>query len=614
MCGICGYYSTNNCFSHDDLIKATQSLAHRGPDAEGIFQDKIVGFGHRRLSIIDLSSAANQPMHSHCGRYVMVYNGEVYNFKEIAKELNITQKTSSDTEIILEAFAKWGTGCVHHFNGMFAFAIYDKQKKKLFLFRDRMGIKPLYYFYDGKNFAFASELKALTKISSIHSNLSINKTLISTFLYIGYIPEPYSIYNNIYKLPAGTILAIDTSGLNISPYWTLKEQIEENVIENFAAAKEKFKELITSSVQYRLISDVPYGIFLSGGVDSSLITAVARQLAPKNVKTFSIGFKEEKYNEAPHARAVAEYLKTDHHEFIVSHRDAIPIIEELLSIYDEPYADSSSIPTLLISKLARQHVKMVLSGDGGDELFFGYGSYKWAERLSNPTIHFFRKPISFVLSHLSAREKRAGNVFSYSKDERIKSHIFSQEQYCFSETELTSLLHDSCNFPFAVEEKYESLPRKLSPAEEQAFFDLHYYLRDELLVKVDRATMHFGLEDRLPYLDYRIIKFALNLSPNLKIKNGIQKFLLKETLYDYIPKKYFDRPKWGFAIPIRIWLRNELKYLLEEYLSEKVIREAGIVKFEVVKKIKKEFINGNDFLFQRLWLLIVLHKFLKEKK
>lgn len=614
MCGICGYYSTSNFFSPDDLRQMTGMLSHRGPDAEGYFHDETVGLGHRRLSIIDLSASANQPMHSHSGRYVIAYNGEVYNFMEIKKTLqqedsSIRFHTSSDTEIILEAFAKWGIDCVHRFNGMFAFSIYDKKEKKLFLFRDRMGVKPLYYFYDGKNFTFASELKSLTKISPIHSSLAINQSLISTFLYIGYIPEPYSIYNNIYKLPAGTILSIDSSGFNIVPYWTLKKQIEERVIDDFAEAKEQFKKLITSSIQYRLRSDVPYGIFLSGGIDSSLIAAIAQKCAPEKIKTFSIGFKETKYNEAPHAASVAKYLNTDHYQFIVSNKDAIPLIEEILNIYDEPFADSSSIPILLLSKLARQHVKMVLSGDGADELFLGYGSYKWAERLSNPLINFFRFPISHALSVLTERERRASYLFSYPNPERIKSHIFSQEQYYFSEREIENMLQDSFKGPVIIEEKYLSLARKLSPAEEQAFFDLHYYLQDDLLVKVDRATMHSGLEARLPYLDYRVVNFALNLSHRLKIKGGTQKYLLKETLYDFVPEKYFERPKRGFAIPMSIWMKNELKYLLDEYLSEEIINHTGILIPETVKKIKNDFLGGNHFLYQRLWLLILLHKF-----
>lgn len=611
MCGICGYYSLSGSFSHKDLKQMTGILEHRGPDAEGIYNNNVVGLGHRRLSIIDLSENANQPMHSHNNRYVICYNGEIYNFKKISNELNILPRTSSDTEVLLETFAKLGVESIHRFNGMFAAAIYDKKEEKLFLFRDRMGIKPIYYFYDGKNFAFASELKSLTSVKSIQNQLTINKSAISTFLYLGYIPEPHSIYQNIYKMPAGSFLVVERNKITISQYWNLEEQVEQNTAKNFLQVKTKFKELITDSVRLRLISDVPYGVFLSGGTDSSLVAAIARQLASQKIKTFTIGFKEEKYNEAPHAKSIAKFLDTEHYEFILSHSDIIPLLEEIHSTYDEPFADSSAIPTMLISKLARKHVKMALCGDGGDELFLGYGSYQWAKRLSNPVISLFRKQIASALWLMSEREKRAAYLFSYPDKQKIKSHIASQEQYCFSEKEIDLLLSDDFKCPVVIYENFSLLKRNLHPEEAQAFFDLKYYLKDDLLVKVDRASMKYGLEVRIPLLDYRIVNFALNLSINLKIHRQIQKYLLKETLYDFIPKKYFNRPKWGFSVPLRLWLRNELKHLLEEYLSEKIINEVGIVKFNKVKELKKNFSNGHNFLFQRIWVLIILHRFFK---
>ena len=625
MCGIAGYYSSENRFSRDDIVSMTSCLAHRGPDAEGYFQDGAVGLGHKRLRIIDLSDAANQPMFSHNNRYVIVYNGEVYNYKEISKELNRQWKTHSDSEVILEAYSEWGVNFVNKLNGMFAIAIYDKQEKILFLCRDRLGIKPLFYYRDGENFAFASELKSLLKSEHINKNKALNKRAISTFLHLGYIPEPMTIYKNIYKFPSGHYAIIgarhvETPNLDVSidisikKYWNAEDNIKPGLICNFEEAKTKLNELLISSVSYQLVSDVPYGVFLSGGTDSSMVTAIAQKITGKPVKTFSIGFKESKYNEAPYSKAIADYLGTDHHEFIVSYKDAIPLIEEMTDVYDEPYADSSAIPTMLVSELAKKYVTVVLSGDGGDELFFGYGAYRWANRLSNPLIRLFRKPIGFALSQLSNRYKRAAYLFRYSGKEKIKSHIFSQEEYLFTENELNNLLTEDYNISVLPEEKQDKIQRNLSPVEEQALFDLNYYLKDDLLVKIDRASMKYSLETRVPLLDHRIVEFCLNLSPELKQKGNIQKFLLKEVLYDYIPKKYLMRPKWGFAIPLNKWLRNELSYLIDDYLSEPVINKYAIVKYPAVKKLKDNFFNGQDYLYNRLWVLVVMHKLVTSKK
>ncbi|MGD0711605.1 MAG: asparagine synthase (glutamine-hydrolyzing), partial [Bacteroidales bacterium] len=405
MCGICGYYSTNNKFSEEDLIKMSSAIAHRGPDAEGFFHSEIAGLGHRRLSIIDLSVSANQPMHSHNNRYVMVFNGEVYNFKEIENDLRKTihdlrLKTSSDSEVILEAFALWGPEFVNRLNGMFAIAIYDKEEKTFYFFRDRIGIKPLYYYRDGQNFAFASELKALKKIGFVNNNISVNYLAINEYLHLGYIPEPHSIYDKIYKFPSGSWAKLNSKGFEIKKYWNIDDKISDKLITDENEAKEKLKELLISSVKYRMISDVPFGTFLSGGIDSSLVTAIAQSLSTEPVKTFNIRFEDSKYDESPFARAVSEYLGTSHHEYTVTEKDGIELIPELMNIYDEPFADSSAIPTLLVSKMAKQHVSMTLSGDGGDELFMGYGAYNWAERLNKPFIKNFRAPIKGTLSLL----------------------------------------------------------------------------------------------------------------------------------------------------------------------------------------------------------------------
>ncbi|MDD4215122.1 MAG: asparagine synthase (glutamine-hydrolyzing) [Bacteroidales bacterium] len=616
MCGIAGFYSEQNIFSNEDLVKMTQRLQHRGPDASGHFFDGYIGLGHRRLSIIDLSEAANQPMLSHDNNFVIAYNGETYNFREIREEIlkqrTIKFQTSSDTEVILEDFALWGVSFVNKLNGMFAIAIFNKAEKKLYLFRDRIGIKPLYYFFDGHNFAFASEIKSLLTSPFIKKSVKINRSSINEFLYLGYIPEPHTIYDKIYKFPSASHAVVNSEGIFISSYWNIEEKIEGDLFSDETQAKNKLKTLLENSVKYRLISDVPFGTFLSGGVDSSLVTAIAQSVSSKPVNTFSIRFEDSKYNESAYAQKVADYLGTRHHEFKVTEKDAIALIPELIDVYDEPFSDSSAIPTMLVSKLARKYVTMTLSGDGGDELFMGYGAYNWARRMQNPFYRAFHKPIYFSLSMLGDRYRRAAHIFDYPGYSKIKSHIFSQEQYLFKCNEIFKLLHPDFRQEILLSEDLKST--SISASEAQALFDLKYYLKDDLLVKVDRASMKYSLETRVPLLDYRIVEFAFNLSEKLKIKGTTQKYLLKEVLYDYIPRQYFDRPKWGFAIPLKKWLKNELKYLIDEHLSESIIKKHNICNFRKVEELKDCFLNkGYDYIYNRLWLLIVLHRFFDRK-
>ncbi|MBP7462797.1 MAG: asparagine synthase (glutamine-hydrolyzing) [Bacteroidales bacterium] len=616
MCGITGFYTLTNQFvSRDELDKMTLALKHRGPDASGMYYTPGIGLGHRRLSIIDLSSDANQPMESHSMRYICVYNGEVYNFKTIARELNIDFKTSCDTEVIIEAFAEWGVTFVNKLNGMFAIAIFDKQEHKLYLFRDRIGVKPIYYYWDGKNFAFASELKSLLQIRHIRDQRQIDQQSICDYLHLGYIPEPNSIYKNVYKFPAGNFGIVSSTGLRIESYWLIEGAIRRKLIDDEQECKEKLKELIESSVSMRLISDVPFGTFLSGGVDSSLVTAVASKYVTKPLNTFSIGFFETKYNESSYARRVAEHLNTNHHEMILTELDAQHMMVDMLNYYDEPFADSSAIPTMLVSKFARDHVTMVLSGDGGDELFHGYGAYKWARRLSFVPSRTMRRMVGFLLANSGQnRYRRAAHLFQYQERKHLKSHIFSQEQYLFSLSEVNKLMLNNVYIDTTVDQDYSYFVRKLTPEEDQAVFDLKYYLKDDLLVKVDRASMKYGLETRVPLLDYRIIEFALNISPKLKIQGGIQKYLLKEVLYDYLPREFFDRPKWGFSIPLSTWLNRDMSYLIDDHLNEWMIRKHKIVNFEETSRLIKSFRDGTDYLYNRIWLLIILHRFMENDK
>ena len=614
MCGISGFYSNNKLYSEGDLTQMTTVMAHRGPDAAGFYLNEAhsCGLGHRRLSIIDLSSAANQPMFSQSGRYVMVFNGEVYNFQEIQNALNIKPRTHSDTEIILEAFEKKGVEFVHYLNGMFAIAIYDIVEHVMYLFRDRMGVKPIYYYNENGNFAFGSEIKALTALNPLHNKLHVYQPAVRTFLYAGYIPEPHTIYQEIKRIPAGSYAVVKNNETVITSYWKPEEKLKPEITSDFNTAKTQLKELLTSSVKYRMISDVPFGTFLSGGIDSSAVTAVAQSISAKPVKTFSIGFKEAKFNESEYARKVSEYLGTQHHEFIVTENDALELMDKMMTAYDEPYADSSAIPTMLVSKLARKHVTMTLTGDGGDELFMGYGAYDWAKRLSNPLVQLMRKPIAAALAQAGSRYKRGAGVFNYRNNKHLKSHIFSQEQYFFSEDEVDEIVKADYNAELLFNEDFGKLNRSLSAAEEQALFDMKYYLKDDLEVKVDIATMQFSLEARSPFLDYRIVEFALNLSENLKKKNDVSKYLLKEVLYDYVPRQFFERPKWGFSIPLSKWLKTDLHYLIDTYLSAELVLKCGVVKPEKVKLLLARFEAGEDFLYNRIWALILLHKWMNE--
>jgi asparagine synthase (glutamine-hydrolysing) len=616
MCGIAGYYCKSNILDRADLVRMGNALMHRGPDAEGYFVHEKTGLAHRRLSIIDLSAAANQPMHSHDGRYVIVYNGEVYNFPAIREELEAMGvkdfRTRSDTEVVLEAFSTWGVDFAAKLNGMFAIAVYDKECRKLYLFRDHTGIKPLYVFYDGKDLAFASEIKALLAVPALQSRITHHTQAFSSYLHLGYIPEPETAYTHITKFPSGSYATYDGDVYSIMPYWEPETLINARTISNEEEASIQLKELLVSSVQMRMISDVPFGSFLSGGIDSSLVTAIAQNLSYDKLQTFSIGFKEQTHDESPFARAVADYLGTDHHELIVSVHDVMELLPEMLDLYDEPYADSSALPTMLLSKFAKQHVSMTLSGDGGDELFMGYGSYRWARRFSQKKWKSLGSLASVFFRLGGNRYRRIAEMLQY-KSGSLRSHIFSQEQYLFSAEEIRKMMQVPSDFNGIDFGDYAFL-RSLNSQEEQSFFDLKHYLKDDLLVKVDRASMRYSLETRLPLLDNRIIEFAWNLDPLLRLGENTTKYLLKKVLYSYLPASFFGRPKMGFAIPLNQWMKGPLRHLADEFLSPEMIAKHQIVKPEMVSALRKRFVkDANNYLYNRLWALIVLHRWLERK-
>ncbi len=619
MCGIVGAFSVNNKVSDINIKELTNTLLHRGPDAEGFFMsnNNLCALGHRRLSILDLSEAANQPMTSSCGNYTIVYNGEVYNFQDIKKEIlqfkNISFKTSCDTEVLVEAFALWGKAFVYKLNGMFSIAVYDKRHQVLWLFRDRLGIKPLYYFWNHKFFVFASELKALKKIVPYFGKFTFNIEAFNHFLRFGYVREPLTIFNEVKKFKSAHYAAINLHGINETCYWNIEKKVAKNYVVDKTQAKQKLKNIIESSVKMRMISDVPFGTLLSGGVDSSLVTAIAQKNSNKCINTFSIAFKESKFNEAKYAQKVAKALKTNHNEFTVSIDDAKQTFEHLTSTYDEPFADSSAIPTMLVSKLARTKVKMTLSGDGGDEQFFGYGMYNWANRLKNPFLHSFRKPLKTILSQSKKnRNKRVAQMFNYKENNELKDHIFSVEQYFFSDKDLHSILRPQLYRKIKAQ-RYKT-DRTLTYKEEQALYDIDNYLKDDLLVKVDRASMNFSLENRVPLLDHRVIEFSLNVHPKLKFQKKESKYLLKQVLYEYLPPSLFDRPKWGFALPIELWLSTDFKYILDKYVNPHILDKYHMFVDEEILKIKSKYLSGESYLFNKLWQVIILHQWFEQNE
>jgi asparagine synthase (glutamine-hydrolysing) len=585
-------------------------MYHRGPNHTGYFTDEYVALAHNRLSILDLSEKAHQPMLSDCNRYVIIYNGEVFNFRELAKKYTLNLKSRSDTEVILKLFIINGMDFVQELNGMFAFAIYDREKMELFLYRDRLGIKPLYYTQNQDSFIFGSELKAIVALPEVSRTLEINHDAVSRYFHLGYIPSPITIYQNVYKLEPGSMLKVSLDNVQQRKWWGIdKHKLTEWTINDEQQAIHDLDELLTDAVKLRLISDVPIGTLLSGGVDSSLVSAIAAKHTTETLNTFCIRFEYGKYNESEWAKRIARHIGANHHELTVSAREAMDYLPLMIKHYDEPFGDTSAIPTMLVSKMASESVTVTLSGDGGDELFHGYGAHLWAERMSKPYINSFKGVIGTVLNLGDSRMQRASWMFQPNPN--MQAHIFSQEQYLFSDSELDNLLNFELSAPWTP--RIPPSLRKLSSAEIQAIYDMQYYLPDDLLTKVDRASMLFSLENRVPLLDYRVVEWSLNLNPKLKIKEERGKYLLRQLLSKYVPTNLFDRPKQGFAVPLKEWMRDDLKQTFLEYLNPDILTKYGFVNVETVEKLKTRFYDKKvDYLYNRLWLVAAFHMWLEQ--
>lgn len=640
MCGIVGFISHKHFASYKNrLAQAASSLSHRGPDDSGIFFDETCGLGlaHRRLSVIDLSQAGHQPMPSEDGQVHIDYNGEVYNFREIRdtlEKLGHRFQSATDTEVILKAYLQWGVDCVQKFVGMFALALWDKRTRHLILVRDRLGIKPLYYYFDGDTFLFASELKAIMAFE--HFKREITPDAVLLFLHYQYIPAPRTVFRNTYKLLPGHFLIFDGRDISIRSYWNLPAA-EKTAVSSVSEHEElqRLDVLLTKAVSDRLISDVPLGALLSGGIDSSLVTAIMQKVSAKPVKTFTIGFREACYNEAPHAARIAEYLGTDHTELYVSPGEALNLIPRLSEIYDEPFADASAIPTFLVSQLARSHVTVALSGDGGDEQFCGYVRY-WttqamgkffglgggvkkicATLLEKIPQHQLEKcylrvkdmlPQYLQVTNFSDKWQKLQKLMRHSQDiqelYRMTICLWDKEEL----GQVVSHKSQGANDNFLPLSLYESIfaeTEGLSLLSRFMRVDQKTYLPDALLTKVDRASMAVGLELRVPLLDHRVVEYTSRLPDHLKYRNGAGKYLLKKLLARYMPDALFERPKMGFGVPIDQWFRGELKPMLLDYLSSERLNAEGLFDARAVDEKISEHLSGKVNHHYRLWALLM---------
>lgn len=639
MCGICGFVHPVAGVGGQQLEAAVTSmadtLARRGPDAHGAWVDAEAGvaMGHRRLSIIDLSEAGNQPMASSCGRYRLSYNGEIYNAPELRIELEAQGRTfrgHSDTEVLLEASAQWGVeAAAGRFIGMFAFALWDRQTRKLWLVRDRLGIKPLYWAFQGDLFLFGSELKALRAHPGWTPRL--NRGAVAAFMRHGYIPAPHTIYQDVHKLEPGTCLCFDRGQIISAPFWSLPNVIAEareaplNL--SPADALEELERLLTNAVSRRMVADVPLGAFLSGGIDSTTVTALMQANSGSPIRTFSIGFEEQAYDESGYAAAVAKHLGTEHTELRVSPSQARDVIPRLPEIYDEPFGDSSQIPTTLLSELTRKHVTVALSGDGGDEVFAGYPRYL----LARP----FAKLNQLVPSPLRRAFASALTAASPSQWDRFFGVLPQRATPRKAGIRLHKLAHMLTS---GQAQAYRLLvshwddPKGLVPCAQEAVseawtgglsgqctdnvqftqaLDLLTYLPDDILTKVDRASMAASLEVRVPILDHRVVEWAMRLPLRLRLRDGAGKWLLRQLAYRHVPAKLLDRPKMGFGVPIDSWLRGPLRDWAEDLLSERSLAQGELLNPAPIREMWSAHLTGDADWHGQLWNVLQLQAWRK---
>jgi len=629
MCGISGFVDFNYNSSVANIQAMTDALIVRGPDSSGVYFDESpyaqVGLGHRRLSILDLSELGHQPMifeHLH-----ITFNGEVYNFEEIKLELvaiGYRFISHSDTEVILKAFHAWSVSCVEKFRGMFAFVIYDTAQHKLFMFRDRAGVKPFYYYVKDGLFLFASELKAFHKHSGFLKK--INQTVIPTYMQFGYIPAPYSIFQDTYKLKAGHYISYDLASntFDIQAYWDINSfyHADKNLSSEVEILQD-LETLLTDAFQLRMVADVPVGVFLSGGIDSSVVTALLQKGSGTPLKTFTIGFDEPGYNEAEQAKEIAQHLKTEHTEYYCSKADALAVIPDLPIIYDEPFGDSSAIATILVSKLAKEQVAVVLSGDGGDEIFCGYSKYfalhkamhllkpglkKWlilkaVNILSENGVNWLNNRLPARFRQTNIRDKL--QKFKRALNANSCADMFIQASSYIDPSRIKGYLHD----------EFESLPKtgftrfselqNNAPLEQMMAVDYQTFMVDDVLTKVDRATMSVSIEGREPLLDHKISEYMARVPISMKYQQATGKYLLRKVLYKYVPEHFYTKPKSGFQVPLFEWLKTDLKYLLDKYLAYDRLAAGGIFNADLVQQTLKAYFKGEYININELWFILM---------
>jgi asparagine synthase (glutamine-hydrolysing) len=622
MCGIFGFSAIG--ITKKELISSTDKLSLRGPDASGYFMSEPIGLGHRRLSIIDLDSG-EQPMFSKDKSLVIVFNGEIYNFKTIKKELEelgIQFNTQSDTEVIIEAYQAWGMDkCLEKLEGMFAFSLWDEKLKKLFVVRDRFGEKPLYYTKNEKGFFFASELKAL---EGFFEKKNISKTGLNLFFSLTYIPAPYTIYENVFKLEAGHYLEVSTLGeFESFQYYDLEKitlKNQELQITQYEDAQKELREKLFSSVEERMVSDVPLGSFLSGGIDSSIVSAIMSQLSKVPIKTFSIGFKEKEYDESERADLVAKHIGSEHKLYIVGHQDLLEIVDETLSYFDEPFGDSSSIPSMMVAKKAKEKVTVVLTGDCADELFGGYDKYlgKYYADKYNKYPKLLRKSFESVLKFAPHTRKTNQTLRKIKKV--IHSAGLSPEERYLS---LTNLGYNQNHKNKLFKEEFQENPKDIilkyfsslkgDDLRKTFYSDAKLVLEGDMLTKVDRACMINSLEARVPFLDSKIVEFSTRLPHKFKIDGANKKKILKDTFADIVPLETMKYSKKGFGIPIRLWFQNELKLELTSLLSKETIEQQGFFNHDEIEVILSEHSSNKENHSTKLWLLFVFQKWYKSQ-
>lgn len=626
MCGIAGFcnFAGNG---KDNIERMKERILHRGPDAGGTYmnEDGSVVLGHRRLSIVDLSDNGSQPMISHSGRYVIAYNGEIYNYKKLRDKLLKEGKVdvfrgTSDTEVLLEAFEAYGVKkAITLCKGMFAIALYDRKEEILYLLRDRVGEKPLYYGDVAGSFAFASDIGALTVMEGFHNR--INTAVLDLYFVHGYIPAPYSVYENIYKLEPGVILKLKLPFNNLDEaelesYWSMKEAARKGQEHLFKGTEEEaadeLERLLKESISEQMAADVPVGAFLSAGIDSSTIVALMQSLNHGKVKSFTIGMKEDGYNEAVYAKEIAKHLGTEHTELYITQEDARAVIPKLPYMFGEPFADSSQIPTYLVSKMTREHVTVSLSGDGGDELFCGYTSYVSVERIWNKMRnipYFIRKPCSELVLHSPMKNHPIYRV----KGKLLGAKGPSDLYICSNETEpyarRIALDHQPCSYKHS---EYE--PGFLKETNHNIMLmDMLMYHPDDILVKVDRTAMAVSLETRVPMLDKDVVEFAWTLPVDYERSNGVGKRVLRDVLYRYIPREMMERPKKGFSIPIDQWLKEPyLREWAETLIDRKTLKQQGILDADVVWKIWRDFIDRGEWRIQ-IWYILMFQAWMAQE-